>query len=233
MAKIVWDAVGEKKYELGTDHGVLYVMKGATYSAGVPWNGLTGVTESPSGAESNKHYADNIEYANILSAEEFGATIEAFTAPPEFDACDGYVEVAKGITIGQQNRAKFGFCYRTKEGNDTEGQDYAENINIVWGAQASPSERSYTTINDSPEPMTLSWEITTVPVPVTGFKPTAKMTINSKTTDPEKYKALQDILYGTDATTAAEGDVAAGGAEPRLPMPDEIIALVGTTTPEG
>lgn len=228
MAKVVWDDIGEKKYELGVDHGMLYPMVANAYTNGVPWNGLTGVTESPSGAEANKNYADNIEYANILSAEEFGATIEAFTFPDEFKACDGYAEIAEGVVIGQQNRAKFGFSYRTKTGNDTEGQDLGYKIHVVYGAQASPSERSYSTINDSPELTTLSWEVSTTPVPVPGHKPTATLIFDSTKVAAAKMKAIEDILYGTDGS----GDSDAG-TEPRLPMPAEIIQIMGAPVVEG
>lgn len=221
MAAIVWDDLGAKQFELGVDHGILSVVTGTTYGKPVAWNGLVSVTESPSGAEANKNYADNIEYANILSAEEFGATIEAYTYPDEFRACDGYAEIAEGIVIGQQNRAKFGFAYRTKKGNDTEGQDYGYQIHFVYGAQASPSERAYNTINDSPELITLSWEITTTPIPVPGFKPTAKLTVDSTIVSAENMKKIEDMIYGT------------ADAEPKFPLPAELITLMGATTPEG
>lgn len=228
MARVVWDDVGEKRYELGVDRGMLYPTLANAYTTGVPWNGLTGMTESPSGAEANKNYADNIEYANILSAEEFAGTIEAFTFPDEFKACDGYAEIADGVVIGQQNRAKFGFSYRTKIGNDTEGQDLGYKIHIVYGAQASPSERSYSTVNDSPELTSLSWEISTTPVPVPGHKPSATMIIDSTKVTADKLKAIEDILYGTDGS----GDSDAG-TEPRLPMPAEIIQIMGAPVVEG
>lgn len=221
MAAIVWDDIGQKKYELGVDHGILSVVTGTNYGVPVAWNGLTGVTESPSGAEANKNYADNIEYANILSAEEFGATIEAYTFPEEFKACDGYAEVAEGVTIGQQNRAKFGFAYRTKIGNDTEGQDHGYRLHFVYGAQASPSERAYSSVNDSPELITLSWEITTTPIPVSGFKPTASMVLDSTVIAPEKMKAVEDRLYGTT------------DAEPQFLLPADIIAIMGAASVEG
>lgn len=228
MARVVWDDIGEKKYELGVDRGMLFPMSANVYSKGVPWNGLTGVTESPSGAEANKNYADNIEYANILSAEEYGATVEAFTFPDEFKACDGYAEVADGVVIGQQNRAKFAFSYRTKIGNDTEGQDLGYKIHIVYGAQASPSERSYSTINDSPELTSLSWEISTTPVPVPGYKPSATLIIDSTVVSSTKLKAIEDILYGTDAVGEDNP-----GTEPRLPMPTEIIQIMGAPEVQG
>lgn len=228
MARAVWDDIGEKKYELGVDRGMLFPMVANTYSTGVPWNGLTGVTESPSGAEANKNYADNIEYANILSAEEFKGTVEAFTYPDEFKPCDGYVEIADGVTIGQQNRAKFGFSYRTKVGNDTEGQDHGYKIHIIYGAQASPSERSYSTINDSPELTSLSWEISTTPIPVPGHKPTATLVFDSNVVSAAKMKQIEDILYGTDGTSETDT-----GTEPRLPLPAEIIQIMGAAEVQG
>lgn len=228
MAKVVWDDIGEKKYELGVDHGMLYPMVANAYTNGVPWNGLTGVTESPSGAEANKNYADNIEYANILSAEEFGATIEAYTFPDEFKACDGYAEIAKGVSIGQQNRAKFGFSYRTKIGNDTEGQDLGYKIHVVYGAQASPSERSYSSVNDSPELTSLSWEITTTPVPVPGFRPSATLVFDSTVMTAAEMKIVEDALYGVDGTSETDT-----GTEPRLPMPAEFIQLLNAPVVEG
>lgn len=238
MARATWDEVGEKRYELGVDHGMLYVMQALAYAAGVPWNGLTAVNETPSGAESNKNYADNIEYANILSAEEFGATIEAFTAPDEFRPCDGFSQPAKGVFIGQQNREKFGFCYRTKLGNDTEGQDLGYQIHIIYGAQASPSERNRSTVNENPELMTLSWEVTTTPVPVPGFRPTSHLILDSTILSAEDMKKIEDILYGTDDETmppAEEGGdpIVIDGADPRLPMPKEIIDLLGAALVQG
>lgn len=217
---MIWDDIGEKTFEMGVDHGVLYVMTGTTYGEGVPWNGLTGVTETPSGAEANKTYADNIEYANILSAEEFGATIEALSYPPEFNACNGRSTVVEGVTIGQQNRAKFAFSHRTKVGNDTEGQEHGYQIHIIYGAQASPSEKAYTTLNDSPEPTAMSWDITTTPVPVTGYKPTAHLTLDSTLVSAENMKKVEDILYGSGTGETA--------VKPRVPLPDEIITLIGT-----
>lgn len=228
MAAIVWDDIGEKKFELGVDHGVLFVMEGTTYAKGVAWNGLTAVTESPSGAEANKNYADNIEYANVLSTEEFGGTIEAFTYPNEFKACDGFVDAKPGVSIGQQARAKFAFCYRTKIGNDTEGQDHGYQLHIVYGAQVSPSERSYTTINDSPELVSLSWEFTTTPIPVTGYKPTARIILDSTVVPAADMKAIEDKLYGTDGS--GEGSA---GTESQLLMPADIFALVNATVPAG
>lgn len=220
MSKIIWDESGKKLYETGVDHGVLYRQDvNGNYTTGVPWIGLTGVTESPSGAEASAQYADNIKYLNIVSAEEFSTTIEAFTYPEEFYECDGTVEVVKGVTIGQQPRKPFGLSYRTKVGNDTSGQDYGYKIHLIYGALASPSEKGYSTINDSPEPVTFNWDITTTPVNVTGYQPTALMIINSTTTDADKLAELEAILYGTE-------DV-----EPRMPLPDEVISIVGDTSP--
>lgn len=224
MPAIVWDAIGEKKYELGVDHGVLAVVEGTTYGTPVAWNGLISVTESPSGAEANKNYADNIEYANILSAEEYGATIEAYTYPDEFKPCDGCSEIVEGVTIGQQNRAKFGFSYRTKIGNDTEGQEHGYQIHMIYGAQASPSERAYNSVNDSPEINTLSWEITTTPIPVPGFKPTASLVLDSTVLGPEKMKIIEDALYGTEGET---------GTAAKFLLPSEIADLLNATTPQG
>lgn len=221
MSKITWDGTGERLYETGVDHGVHYLLNKETnqYDKGVAWNGLTAVTENPSGAESNPQYADNIKYLDLYSAEEFGATIEAFTCPAQFEECDGTAEIATGITIGQQNRKTFGMCYRTKIGNDVDDQDHGYKLHIIYGAKASPSEKAYNTINDSPEPITFSWEVTTTPVQVEGHKATATLVINSTKVDADKLKALEDILYGKDA----EGD--GTGSDPRLPMPGEILAM--------
>ena len=217
---LVWDAVGERYYETGVDHGVLYLRdETGAYTKGVAWNGLTAVSEAPSGAEVNAQFADNIKYLNLMSGEEFSATIEAFMYPDEFEECDGSATLATGVSIGQQNRKTFGFSYRTKIGNDVAGQDLGYKIHLVYGCLAAPSERGYQTVNDSPEALTFSWEVSTTPVPVTGFKPTATVTINSRTTDPAKLKALEDLLYGTNT------------AEARLPMPDTIAALIGVVTP--
>lgn len=215
MAKLTWDNVGEKIYETGTDRGVLFVQNAGTYSAGVAWNGLTAVSESPSGAEASPIYADNIKYLNLVSAEEFGCTIEAYTYPEEFEVCDGSASIATGVTIGQQARKTFAFCYRTLVGNDTDGTDYGYKIHIVYGCLAAPSEKAYATVNDSPEAITFSWEVTTTPVPVEGFKPTANVTIDSTKTTKEKMAALEAILYGSESE------------ESRLPMPEEIITLMG------
>lgn len=219
MSKLQWDKVGERFYETGLDHGVLYVMVDGKYPKGVAWNGLTAVNESPSGAESNPVYADNIKYLNLLSAEDFGATVEAYTYPPEFEECDGSAEVAPGVTIGQQSRKMFGMAYRTKIGNDTEGQDYGYKLHLIYAAQASPTEKNRQTINDSPEATAFSWELTTTPPDIPGFKPAAHMQIDSTRTDPKKMKLLEDILFGTDETEA------------RLPMPEEIIELMKAPLP--
>lgn len=216
MAKLVWDKTGERFYETGVDQGVLYLLgEGGTYDKGVPWNGLVSVSESPSGAESNPQYADNIKYLNLISAEEFSATVEAFTYPAEFGECDGSAEPTPGVSIGQQNRKMFGMCYRTKIGNDTDGQDHGYKLHLIYGAQAAPSEKSYQTVNDSPEPITFSWEITTTPVNVTGYKPTASLVIDSTKVDKMKLAELEKKLYGDDSSGTAS-----------LPLPDEVIALL-------
>ena len=223
MAKIVWDKTGERFYETGVKQGVLYPQgEGGTYLKGVAWNGLISVTESPSGAEATPLYADNIKYLNLISAEEFGATIEAYTYPDEFAECDGSAEIARGVMIGQQSRKPFGLSYVTTLGNDVDGDDYGYKLHIIYGALAAPSEKGYTTINDSPEAITFSWEITTTPVNVTGYKPTACITIDSTKVDADKLAALEEILYGKDPTTPGGTD----GVDPRLPLPDEIIALM-------
>ena len=217
MAKIEWDKTGERLYETGVKNGVLYVQEGGVYPKGVAWNGLTAVTESPSGAEATPLYADDIKYLNLLSAEEFGATIEAYTYPDEFAECDGSAALADGVMIGQQPRKAFGLCYRTTIGNDTNGNDYGYKLHIIYGALAAPSEKAYATINDSPEAITFSWEVTTTPVNVTGAKPTAYITIDSTKADPAKLAALEDILYGKNGEP---------GNEPRLPLPDEIKTMM-------
>ena len=214
MTALVWDATGEHFYETGVDHGVLYIPTEGVYSKGVAWNGLTGVTESPSGAESNPQYADNIKYLNLISAEEWAGTIEAFTYPDEFAACNGEKELADGVTVGQQSRSTFGMSYRTKIGNDTDGSDHAYKIHLLYGLTAAPSEKAYTTVNDSPEAVTFSWEASSVPVNVTGMLPTSSITIDSRTADPTKLTALEKILYGAEE------------AEARLPLPDEVKTLM-------
>lgn len=214
MSKLVWDETGKRYYETGVKNGVLYIPTAGVYSKGVAWNGLTAVTESPSGAESTPLYADDIKYLNLISAEEFGATIEAYTYPDEFAACDGSAELATGVTIGQQNRKTFGLCYKTTLGNDVDGNGYGYKLHIIYGCMATPSEKAYASINDSPEAITFSWEVTTTPVSVNGFKPTASLVIDSTKAEAAKLTALEDILYGAEAT------------EPRLPLPDEIATLM-------
>lgn len=215
MAPLEWDQVGERLYETGVDRGVLYIPdETGAYDTGFAWNGLTTVTESPSGAESNAQYADNIKYLNLLSAEEFGGTIEAFTYPDEFGQCDGTAELEPGIQIGQQGRKVFGLCYRTRLGNDIEGTDHGYKLHLLYGLQAAPSEKAYATINDSPEAITFSWEVSSTPVPVTGFKPTALLVVDSTTVAAAALTDLEELLYGTS------------GTEPKLPTPDEVAALV-------
>jgi hypothetical protein len=215
--ELTWDNVGERLYEYGVDRGVLYLPdETGDYVNGYAWNGLTTVTESPSGAESNPQYADNIKYLNLVSIEEFGGTIEAFTYPDEFGECDGTAQPTPGIYLGQQGRRVFGLAYRTRIGNDLEGTDHGYRIHLVYGALAAPSEKAFATINDSPEAITFSWEISTTPVQVDGRKPTALLTIDSTKVAADDLAALEAILYGT-----ADDD-------PRLPLPDEIIALVET-----
>ena len=221
--RLVWDKTGERHYETGVSQGVLYPQNSdGTYPQGVAWNGLTGVTESPSGAEATALYADNIKYLNLISTEEFGATIEAYTYPDEFAECDGSASIATGVAIGQQPRKTFGMSYKTQLGNDVDGNAHGYKLHIIYGATASPSEKAYATINDSPEAITFSWEVTTTPVSVSGFQPTANLTIDSTKVDAGKLKKLEDILYGTDA--GAEGTPAA--TAPRLPLPDEIATLM-------
>ena len=222
MARLVWDQVGQRKYEAGVDHGVLYLSDNTgAYKSGFAWNGLTSVNETPSGAESNPQYADNIKYLNLVSAEEFGATIEAFTYPNEFAECDGTAIPRAGITIGQQGRRMFGLSYRTLLGNDVRGTEFGYKIHLVYGCQASPAEKGYTTINDSPEALTFSWELSTTPVPVIapGFKPTALLTLDSTVLPAEAMKTFEDLLYGTDALPAT------------LPLPDAVFEHFGGVTP--
>ena len=220
MSRLTWDNNGERLYETGVKQGVLYpIQTNGSYSKGVAWNGLTAVTESPSGAEATALYADDIKYLNLISNEEFSATIEAYTYPDEFAECDGSASLADGVTLGQQKRKTFGLCYRTSLGNDVDGNDYGYKLHLVYGCLAAPSEKAYATINDSPEAITFSWEVSTTPVSVAGFKPTSQITIDSTKADKVKLAALEDILYGKDG---AEAD----GAGPRLPLPDEIKTLM-------
>lgn len=215
MSKLVWDKSGDRYYETGVKKAVLYPKDGA----GVAWNGITAVTESPSGAEATALYADDIKYLNLMSTEELGGTIEAYTYPDEFMACDGSASLATGVYVGQQSRKTFGLCYRTVIGNDTDGNDCGYKLHLIYNALATPSEKAYASINDSPEAITFSWEFTTTPVEVTGLKPTACITIDSTKADETKLKALEAVLYGSEEE------------EPRLPLPDEVATLMGTTEP--
>ena len=215
MAKLVWDQIGERFYETGVDHGVLYPQDNlGAYTNGVAWNGLTSVSESPSGAEPTDLYADNIKYLSIRSAETFGATVEAYTYPDEFAVLDGSAELAEGVIIGQQPRKAFGLSYRTRKGNDIQLENYGYKLHLIYGCSVSPSEKSYQTINDSPEAITFSWEMTTIPVNVTGFKPTATVILDSNVLGTAKMTAIEDVLYGTSET------------EPRLPLPDEVLSII-------
>lgn len=215
MSKLVWDATGERFYETGVKMGVLYVQEAGAYPKGVAWNGLTAVTESPSGAEATPLYADDIKYLNLMSNEEFGATIEAYTYPDEFAVCNGELELVAGVNIGQQARKTFGMCYRTVVGNDVDSNDHGYKLHLIYGALAAPSEKAYATINDSPEAITFSWEVSTTPVNVTGHKPTAYISIDSRKADKAKLAALEAVLYGSESEEA------------RLPLPDEIATLMG------
>lgn len=214
--KITWDDTGKRVFETGVNHAVLYPFdnEASSYNHGVAWNGITGVTESPSGAEPNDLYADNIKYVSLRSAEDFGATVEAFTYPDEFAVLDGSAEIADGVTIGQQDRGTFGLCYRTEKGNDTLNTNYGYKLHLIYGATASPSEKGYTTINDSPDAITFSWELNTTPVNVTGFKPTAVLTIDSTKTTAAAMAAIENVLYGSDTEDA------------RLPLPDEVASII-------
>lgn len=222
MARLEWDKTGERIYETGTDRGVLYVASNGTYPTGVAWNGLTGVDENPSGAEANAQYADNIKYLELRSAEDFGATVTAYTYPDEFEQCDGSAEPTEGMYIGQQARKMFGMSYRTKIGNDVDGDEHGYYIHLIYGATASPSQRSYKTVNDSPEPIEFSWEVTTTPVNITGYKPVAHIRINSTKADPEKLAVLESVLYGANAEGNAEGRTAS------LPLPDAVKTILTT-----
>lgn len=223
MAKLEWDLIGNRFYETGLDRGVLYVRDGSgTYPLGVPWNGLISVSENPSGADPNPQYADNIKYLNLVSREEFGATIEAFTYPNAFAECDGSKEVTTGVMFGQQPRKIFGLSYRTKVGNDSQGEDYGYKIHLIYGALATPSEKSYNTVNETPEAMTFSWEITTTPVDVEDFKPTAMLVIETTATNDDQIAALEAALYGVTASL----DPVIADADPYLPLPDEVIQIM-------
>ncbi len=221
-----WDEVGERTYETGVRMGVLYNINRDTneYDSGVAWNGLTKVSEKPTGAEVTDLYADDSKYLSMTALEKFEASMEAYTYPPEFERCDGSAEIAPGVTIGQQNRETFGLCYRTVLGNDTLGEDYGYKLHLIYGCKAQPSEKGYETINDSPSAITFSWEIKTTPVKVKGYKDTASLTIDSTKVDKDKLEELEAILYGT----AAEGNAEA--VQPRLPLPDEVKDILGDTT---
>lgn len=222
MSKLVWDQTGERLYETGVKNGVLYPQDDAgAYPKGVAWNGLTAVTESPSGAEPSPLYADDIKYLNLVSAEELGLTIEAYMYPDEFAVCDGSAELVAGVYLGQQNRKPFGMSYKTTIGNDVKSNDYGYKLHLIYGALAAPSEKAYATINDSPEAITFSWECSTTPVAVNGFKPTASLTIDSTKVNAEKLAALEAILYGSESE------------EPRLPLPDEVATIMADDGSQG
>lgn len=214
MAILVWDEAGKRTFETGIDHGVLYVQKDGKYPKGVAWNGLISVSENPSGAEDNALYADNIKYLNIKSSEELGLSIECYTYPDEWEACDGSAELVPGVKLGQQRRESFGLSYRTKIGNDTEGEDHGYKLHLIYGCSASPSERSYQTINDSPEAISFSYDITTTPVAVDGYKPVSSITIDSTKIEPDQLAKLEKVLYG-DAEEEA-----------RLPLPNELASIM-------
>lgn len=213
MTEITWDTTGTRTFETGVDRGVLFIPTNGLYNNGVAWNGLTGVTETPSGASSNPIYADNIKWLNLISVEQLGGTITAYTYPEEFVQFDGGVTLSGGVRIGQQHRPQFGLCYRTLLGNDTEGEDYGYKLHLLYGAQASPSERAYATVNDTPAAINFSWGFETTPVAVTGHKPTSLVTIDSTKVSAGDLAALETILYGS------------AGVNPRLPMPDEVVTL--------
>lgn len=227
MSKITWDGTGDKRFENGDDHGVIYVMSGGTYGTGVAWNGLTAVTESPSGGDTNDLYADNIKYASLRGAESYGATIEAYTYPDEFAECDGSAQIADGVYIGQQERKTFGFTFRSNIGDDTDNNK-GYKLHIIYGATVSPSQKSYQTVNENPEAISFSWELKTVPVAVTGHKPTASLTIDSTLADAEKLAVLEDVLYGRDAQEASGNNPAVTALTPRLPLPDEVYTIMTT-----
>lgn len=215
MSKLVWDQIGERFYETGVNQAALYVQEGGAYPKGVAWSGITAVTESPSGAEASPLYADNIKYLNLIGNEEFGATIEAYTYPEEFAQCDGSASLATGVTIGQQKRKSFGLAFKTLLGNDTDGTEHGYKLHMIYGATAAPSEKAYASVNESPEAITFSWEVTTIPVNVAGFKPTSIVTIDSTKADAAKLAELEAILYGSESEEA------------RLPLPDEIAQIMG------
>lgn len=221
MSKLLWDQIGERTYETGVEMAAIYPMVSGTYGTGEAWNGLTAVTESPSGAEASPLYANNRKYVELMSAEEFGGTIEAYTYPDGFKACNGEVSLVKGVSVSQQTRAPFGLVYKSLIGNDTEGTKHGYKLNIVYNARVAPSEKANNTVNDSPEATTMSWEFTTTPVTITGFDPSSKLTIDSREADPEKLAALEAVLYGSE------------DAEPRLPLPDEIATIMGDTQAAG
>ena len=215
MARLIWDEVGQRFFETGVKNGVLYVQDNdGSYKNGVVWNGLTAVTESPSGAEETPLYADDVKYLTLRSAEEFGATVEAYTYPEEFEQCDGSAAIAAGVTIGQQARRAFGLCYRTSVGNDIQGQNYSYKLHLIYGCTVAPSEKSYSTINDNPEAITFSWELSTVPVPVEGFSPTASLVIDASKVDEGKMTLLENALFGDDENEA------------KLLLPNEIMAML-------
>ena len=215
MARLIWDEVGQRFFETGVKNGVLYVQDNdGSYKNGVVWNGLTAVTESPSGAEETPLYADDVKYLTLRSAEEFGATIEAYTYPEEFEQCDGSAAIAEGITIGQQARRAFGLCYRTSVGNDIQGQNFSYKLHLIYGCTVAPSEKSYSTINDNPEAITFSWELSTVPVPVDGFSPTASLVIDASKVDEGKMQLLEDALFGDESNEA------------KLLLPNEIMEML-------
>lgn len=216
MTKLVWDQTGERFYETGVKNGVLYPQTNGTYPKGVAWNGLTAVTQSPSGAEATPLYADDMKYLNLYSAEEFSATVEAYTYPDEFAECDGSAQLAEGVSLGQQPRKAFGMVYKTVIGNDVDANKHGYKIHIIYGAMAAPSEKAYATVNDSPEAITFSWELSTTPVAVAGFEPTSYLEIDSTKADPTKLKALEDKLFGTE------------NGEPTLPLPNEIKTLMNS-----
>ena len=222
MSKLVWDQTGQKTYETGVEQCALFQQSAeGTYPKGVAWNGVTGVSEAPSGAEPTAIYADNVKYLSLMSAEEFGATITAYTYPDEFEACDGSAEIAEGVSVGQQDRVPFGLAYKTIIGNDTKQNNYGYKLHLIYGALAKPSNMDYKTVNDSPEAIEMSWEVSTTPVSVSGFKPTARLIIDGTKANPEKLAALEAIIYGSEEK------------EPRLPLPDEIASLMKTDSVSG